>query len=488
MPDSTGLPPPPSSGAADSLSAGMAQNDQATQALIGQEQNAMQPAMSQAGSLLSKPQPQAPQLQAAPSSPDLRKEQSENASDFFKWAAVVAGIAGAFSRQHVTSALNAFGSTIKGMHQGQLDSAQQAYTEFKQSSDAVKANNDAMQQEYMNAISNRKLSIDEQMQRVQLIATQYHDPLMAEAASGKNFMLVANLVERQREATERFGLASDKLTQQWEQFKEQQSQKIESAGLNTTQGLLNLSDTLSKLPPDKQEQLKQVIQMTHPNALVGNGNEVQSTAKMIADYRMAPLSGFALRSPFGQAVMAQVSQANPDYNAERYNAVNKAVSSFDTGKQGDMVRSFNVAIQHLNTLDQLTTALGTGDVKALNRVSNAYQEQFGGTAPSNFNAAKQIVGQEITKAIVSGGGGVSERQEAEAQLSTAKTPEQLRGVIETYKHLMAGQLTGLRKQYESGTGFKDFDEKLLPDTIKQMKSINSAPGDENEGWKVEEVK
>ena len=33
---------------------------------------------------------------------------------------------------------------------------------------------------------------------------------------------------------------------------------------------------------------------------------------------------------------------------------------------------------------------------------------------------------------------------------------------------MAGQLHGLKKQYEKDTGKKDFDSKLLPETLKQM--------------------
>jgi hypothetical protein len=45
----------------------------------------------------------------------------------------------------------------------------------------------------------------------------------------------------------------------------------------------------------------------------------------------------------------------------------KAVSAFDTGKQGDTVRSLNVSVQHLDKLRELGVALKNGDVNAIKR-------------------------------------------------------------------------------------------------------------------------
>src|SRR6185295_8907056 len=164
-----------------------------------------------------------------------------------------------------------------------------------------------------------------------------------------------------------------------------------------------------------------------------------------------------MRTPYGQAGMAKVYENNPEYRAQSYNASNKAQSAFATGKQGDAVRSFNVVISYLNTLDKLTDALNNRDVQALNQVSNAFKQQFGSPAPTNFNAAKAIVGDEIIKAIVAGGGALADRENAQNQINAANTPAQLKGVIKTYKELMAGQLKGLKKQYEDTTFLRDFD-------------------------------
>jgi hypothetical protein len=44
----------------------------------------------------------------------------------------------------------------------------------------------------------------------------------------------------------------------------------------------------------------------------------------------------------------------------------------------------------------------------------------------------------------------------------------LTAVIASYKKLMAGQMLGLKKQYEDSTGLHNFESKLMPETIRQL--------------------
>jgi len=141
----------------------------------------------------------------------------------------------------------------------------------------------------------------------------------------------------------------------------------------------------------------------------------------------------------------------------------QAVKAFSTGKQGQQVNAFNTAIDHLGTMDKLSDALQNGDIKAFNTIGNVVARQTGQPAPANFDAAKQIVTAEVIKAVVASGGGVTERQEAERNFAAANSPEQLKGVIDTYKQLLGGQLKSLNLQYENTTGRKDFDKKLTPE-------------------------
>jgi hypothetical protein len=163
----------------------------------------------------------------------------------------------------------------------------------------------------------------------------------------------------------------------------------------------------------------------------------------------------------------------------------KALKDFSTGKQGQQVNAFNTAIDHLGTMDKLSDALQNNDIKAFNSIGNIVARQTGQPAPANFDAAKQIVTAEVIKAVVASGGGVTERQEAERNFATANSPAQLKGVIDTYKQLLGGQLKSLNLQYENTTGRKDFDKKLTPEaktTLDKLRGetskVNLAPADQ----------
>jgi hypothetical protein len=204
-----------------------------------------------------------------------------------------------------------------------------------------------------------------------------------------------------------------------------------------------------------------------PNAaaLVNTDPQTESNiATAIKSGQLPPLSGAALRTPSGQRIMGMVT-ADGTYDSTNFAAKAKAMNGFSTGPQGQAVKSFNVALSHLDTLGQAATALDNGTLKGPNQIGNAIASWAGSTAPTDFNAVKGIVGDEVTKAILGTGGGVADRQEAKATIDAANSPAQLQSVIQKYQGLMAGQLAGLRTQYESSTGRNDFETKLEPRAV-----------------------
>jgi hypothetical protein len=206
----------------------------------------------------------------------------------------------------------------------------------------------------------------------------------------------------------------------------------------------------------------------HNRAIEGDPQAIETTAQGIANGSLAPLSGFALARPMGQQIMARVTQINPNFDPTQFGTRQKAEKDFATGKAGNSVRSFNVALSHLDTLDQLADALNNKDTLLVNKIGNAVSTQTGNPAPTNFVAAKKIVSDEIVKAIVGSGGGVTDREEAAKTISAANSPAQLKGVISTYKELMKGQLNGLRDQYKATTGKEDFDTKYLSEAGRKV--------------------
>ena len=238
------------------------------------------------------------------------------------------------------------------------------------------------------------------------------------------------------------------------------------------QQLLDYQKTLDKNSLDYKiigDAIKKESQFAPSAAtMMPNQVQVENTAQMIANGQIKPLSGFAMRSPYGQAVMSRVREINPEYRAGDIESTIKAEKDFTTGKNGNTVRSLNVAVNHLDTLGQLSEALNNKDMNLFNKISNVYSQQTGMPAITNFNAAKKIVADEIVKGIVGSGGGVADREEAAASISAANSPEQLKGVIDTYKQLLGGQLSGLKQQYEVSTGKKDFNKFISPNTQKNI--------------------
>ena len=155
----------------------------------------------------------------------------------------------------------------------------------------------------------------------------------------------------------------------------------------------------------------------------------------------------------------------------------KALRDFSTGTQGQLVTSFNTAIDHLDTLKDLGVALNNGNLQLANKIKNTAAAWTGDADITNLDTAKQIVGAEVIKSIVARGGGQAEREEAANQISRISSPAQLAGYIETTQKLMAGQLKSLEQQYSSNTKRKDFRDKLLP----RAKSVLSGLDGSSEG-------
>jgi len=196
--------------------------------------------------------------------------------------------------------------------------------------------------------------------------------------------------------------------------------------------------------------------------LYGNPNAVTPTTP-----NANPNASATAPAPFDSAAMATQIVNNKQDNASK----TKAIKDYSTGMQGRQVTAFNTAIDHLATMDKLSDALKNNDVKAFNYLGNIVAKQTGQPAPTNFDAAKQIVTAEIIKAVVASGGGVRERLEAENNFAAANSPAQLKGVINTYKQLLGGQLNSLGLQYENTTGRTDFDKKLTSDAKTEYQKI-----------------
>lgn len=177
----------------------------------------------------------------------------------------------------------------------------------------------------------------------------------------------------------------------------------------------------------------------------------------------------------------------PSYR-QKFKAQQIALQRFESGPQGNIIRSMNVVTDHVNTLLGLAKAMDNKDIQGYNRLANWWRQQTGSELPTNFDAARRIVGAEIIKALgVAGAGTESERAEAASLVSRASSPAQIEGAINTaVKPLLLGQLRGLRQQYTAATGrpASEFDNMLMP-TVREYFGVDKEAGTETNNAPVE---
>jgi hypothetical protein len=234
---------------------------------------------------------------------------------------------------------------------------------------------------------------------------------------------------------------------------------------------LNVETATGKLDSSTIDFVAETYRQTGQMPPLGMGKEAAKIRQQILT-RAAELT-------MGGGVSASDAAGSVVSNKQDVAGQSAAVKAFNTGVEGRSVRSFNTAIDHLDTMGKLADALQNNDIKAFNSVSQAFASQTGSAAPTNFDAAKAIVGGEVAKALTGANMALKDREEIRDSLKRANSPAQLKGVVRTLQELMGGQSSSLRTQYESSTKRKDFDTKLSSrskDVVKTLTPLAPAGG------------
>lgn len=195
---------------------------------------------------------------------------------------------------------------------------------------------------------------------------------------------------------------------------------------------------------------------------------VDAQAKMIAGYKKRPITGIGSTRGIGAMIMAKVGSLNPDYDETQFDAKDKARKDFATGKQGESVKSGNVALSHVLLLEQLGSALDNGDVALANQIKNKLSDEFGGVPIASYEAVAPMVGDEVAKYVMGGQTAVTDRQEFAKPLTSARGTKARTGALNGFKSAMVGRLRGNKKQYEFNTKLEDFNDMLFPEVASLM--------------------
>jgi hypothetical protein len=172
------------------------------------------------------PMPQQPQFQQNKDPPPDAKDYQKGAMDFAGAMAVLGAVAGRFTRAPGGAGLAAFGAALKGWQTGNLQAYENAAKEWEQHTKQALDNNKMLMEKYKLALEDRKMNIDEQMSKIQEIATQYHHQMMYDAAAAKNYTMVAQIYEKNVQYTEKAKEAAAKLQEK----RESDTAKAEQSG------------------------------------------------------------------------------------------------------------------------------------------------------------------------------------------------------------------------------------------------------------------
>jgi hypothetical protein len=189
---------------------------------------------------------------------------------------------------------------------------------------------------------------------------------------------------------------------------------------------------------------------------------VQSTIEMIGTGQMQ-MPSISRSTPFWQSVVKGLHEQYPDFHAVDFNTVKQNEVAFTKGKQGDIVRSLNVTINHADTFRDLIKNINNTNLPVWNSLANEFQKQTGQSAPTNFDAMKGVLADEMAKGILGSAGALADRQSFAANLNKASSPKQLNEALDTYVKALGGQLAGMAKQYHAGTNKNDFADRFLYD-------------------------
>lgn len=198
------------------------------------------------------PMPQMGEQQRSQPAPDA-KDYQKGAMEFASAMAVLGAVAGRFTRAPGGAALAAFAGALKGWQSGNLEAYETAAKKWEQDTKTTVENNRQVLEKYKLALENRKSNIDEQMANIQLISAQYHDQIMYDAATSKNYTMVAQIYEKNHEFTQKVSDSAAKLQEKRDEQKTKNEQ-------NATYWLSPDGQTkLATLPPSQQAAVKQLI-------------------------------------------------------------------------------------------------------------------------------------------------------------------------------------------------------------------------------------
>ena len=183
----------------------------------------------------------------------------------------------------------------------------------------------------------------------------------------------------------------------------------------------------------------------------------QNALKGLADYSVSPETfpqkKYAKSNEMDrETAIGLAKQLNPDYDETQYKSRNKLRQDFASGQARKTINSLNTAVQHLDRMAQSGAALQNGGSQFVNAVGNWWNNAAGHPEVTVFKNDSNAVANELASVFKGTGATDQEIKAWKDTISTASSPQQIRGSIDEALQLMNGRLKAIDDQWKSGMG------------------------------------
>lgn len=186
--------------------------------LPGEREKALAPiraqkeaARSQVSEELARPLPEPPAFRTMPEYRP-REVSPQELMTFMTLATALASLGAAATRTGLTGALAAAGSAMQGFRAGRLEQARIDLENFRAQAEAALRANEQLSRQYQAVLQNRRLSLDQKLSQLQLIAQKEQDEIALWALRSGDLKTFFDLEDKRTERARRALVDQTKLT------------------------------------------------------------------------------------------------------------------------------------------------------------------------------------------------------------------------------------------------------------------------------------
>jgi hypothetical protein len=169
----------------------------------------------------------------------------------------------------------------------------------------------------------------------------------------------------------------------------------------------------------------------------------KSSAEMIANYQLAPMGAWAVKTPYGQEVMKQVRAINPNYSEPQYRA--RVAGEQTVGRRGaTLLMASNAADNLIPVVQGLSAKVPRTNFPDINKILLAGKTKVGDADVVAFGQSLNSLLYVYMRALnPSGIPRVTDLERGEHMLQTAWSQGQLDNVLTQMKTEIAAEKTAI---------------------------------------------